>query len=303
MIYTCTLNPSVDYQIETKQLELGTLNRVQDTAFYPGGKGINVSRVLKNLGVDSTALGFIGGFTGTFILERLNEEGINTDFVIHDEPTRINMKVKTAKEETEVNGSGASIPKTYQEQLIQKVEELTADDYFVLSGSLPPSISFDFYEKLSAMCDEKGVSLILDIPNRSLKDLLSFRPFLIKPNQAELSEILEKEINTKEEAIKGAKELIQFGARNVIVSMGAEGAIFVNEQFTAKAENPTGTLKSSVGAGDSLVGGFLASYNKSNDFLEAFQYGVASGSATAFSNDLCKKDAVDQLVSQVLIKR
>ncbi|MFD2043570.1 1-phosphofructokinase [Ornithinibacillus salinisoli] len=301
MIYTCTLNPSVDYQIETKQLDLGSLNRVENTAFYPGGKGINVSRVLRNLDVDSIALGFIGGFTGTFILEKLHEEGVKTDFVIHNEPTRMNMKIKTMDGETEVNGSGATISVDEQNQLIDKVKQLNENDYFVLSGSLPPSISFDFYETLSSICSEKGVSLVLDIPNRSLKKLLKYRPFLIKPNQAELSEILGVEINTKQEAMEGAKELIQLGATNVIVSMGSEGAVFINNQHTAEAENPIGTLKSSVGAGDSLVGGFLASYINEHNFLKAFKYGVASGSATAFSNDLCKNSEVEKLVSKVLI--
>ncbi|PAV27658.1 1-phosphofructokinase [Virgibacillus profundi] len=301
MIYTCTLNPSVDYQIDTKQLELGTLNRVENTAFYPGGKGINVSRVLNNLDVESTALGFIGGFTGTFILEKLHDEGIKTDFAIHDEPTRINMKIKTAREETEVNGNGAYINKEIQAQLIQKIKSLNSNDYLVLSGSIPSSISIDIYNTISSICSENGVSLIIDIPNRSLKDLLTYRPFLIKPNQREISQILDREVNTKQDAIKGAKELVQLGAQNVIVSMGGEGAIFINESQIVTAEVPPGKLKSSVGAGDSLVGGFLASYFKEKDYRKAFLYGVASGSATAFSSDLCEREEVEQLISDVLL--
>lgn len=301
MIYTCTLNPSVDYHIETENLSLGALNRIEHTAFYPGGKGINVSRVLHNLGISSVALGFTGGFTGTFIEDNLKKIGIRTDFVKHEQPTRINVKIKTANEETEVNDQGASITEQHQAALLQKVEQLTEKDFLVISGSLPASVSFSIYEKMAQRCAEKGVSLIIDIPNQALKDLLIYRPLLVKPNQDELSEMIGMNIHNKQDAVKGAKKLVQLGAKNVIVSMGKDGAVFVNEQIVLNGETPSGTLKSSVGAGDSLVAGFLTSYIQKGDVVQAFQYGVTAGSATAFSEDLCTRQEVRHILQEVLI--
>ncbi|MBO1002742.1 1-phosphofructokinase [Pseudogracilibacillus auburnensis] len=301
MIYTCTLNPSVDYHIETENLSLGMLNRIEHTAFYPGGKGINVSRVLHNLGMSSVALGFIGGFTGDFIEESIKKIGIRTNFVKQEQPTRINVKIKTANEETEVNDQGASIAEQHQAALLQKLEQLTKKDYLVISGSLPASVSFSIYEKMARRCSEKGVSLIVDIPHQALKDLLIYEPLLVKPNQAELSEIVGMDIHNKEDAVKGAKKLVQLGAQNVIVSMGKDGAVFVNEQIILSGETPRGTLKSSVGAGDSLVAGFLASFVQKGNVKHAFQQGVAAGSATAYSDDLCHKQEVFDLFTKVKI--
>lgn len=301
MIYTCTLNPSLDYQIETENLHTGTLNRVEHTAYYPGGKGINVSRVLKNLGMDTIALGFIGGFTGDFITRSLKEVGIQTDFIEHEEPTRINVKIKTNKEETEVNDQGVYVNEEHQEALLNKVNQLEKSDHLVISGSLPASVPFSIYEKLAKTCDEKGASLIIDIPSRLIKKLLKYRPFLIKPNQYELSEIIGKEINDEQDALTGAKELVHLGAKNVIVSMGRKGAILVNQATSLRAETPPGTLKNSVGSGDSLVAGFLASYIIGADIEKAFQYGVASGTATAYSDDLCTNEEVNKIFDEVLI--
>jgi 1-phosphofructokinase len=300
MIYTCTLNPSIDYLVEMEDVQLGTLNRSNKTSFYPGGKGINVSRVLRRLGIDNKAFGFVGGFTGGFIKEFLDREGISHEFIDHVEPTRINIKLKT-NQETEINGNGAFISDGQKQELYRKISALTKEDYFVLAGSFPSSISLDFYQSLAALCQDKKVPFVIDVSGTALKEVLKYKPFLIKPNQHELGELVGSTISSKEEAVTYAKELLTYGLRNVIVSMGGEGAVLVNNEMTAYATVPKGSLKNSVGAGDSTVAGFLASYVQHGNIVEAFQYGVASGTATAFSTDLCEKHEVDQLFSQIKV--
>ncbi|MBM7661492.1 1-phosphofructokinase [Bacillus mesophilus] len=301
MIYTCTLNPSIDYLVEVENLSLGSLNRTNKTFFYPGGKGINVSRVLRRLGVDNQALGFIGGFTGGFIKDFLEREGISHQFIEHDEPTRINIKLKEAQE-TEINGSGSFINGSQKEELYKLVEGLTSSDYFVLAGSYPPSISLDYYKSLASLCQEKGIPFIVDVSGPPLKEVLQYRPLVIKPNQHELSELVGKEISSKEEAITFGRQLLANGPQNIIISMGGEGAVLVNDEVTLVASVPKGTVKNSVGAGDSTVAGFLASLVQGGTIAEAFQHGVASGTATAFSTDLCTEEDVRNILSQVKIK-
>lgn len=301
MIYTCTLNPSLDYQIQTEKLEIGKLNRVEDTAYYPGGKGINVSRVLKNLHVESVALGFAGGFTGEYLIKCLHEADIKTDFVKHEAPTRVNVKVKTLTEETEINGNGTVISKEEQDQFIGKLKQWKEGDFLVISGSKPASVPITFYEEIIQNASSKDISFILDIPDVDVKTLLPYKPFLIKPNEQELSEITGYKIKDTRGAITGAKQLIQLGAENVIVSLGEKGAVFVNKHHVLQAKAPIGTLISSVGAGDSLIAGFIASLTKQPNILEAFKYGVAAGSATAFSQNLCERREVLNLLDQVII--
>lgn len=303
MIYTCTLNPSIDYRIEADQFTLGQLNRAETTTFYPGGKGINVSRVLNNLATDNIALGFLGGFTGKFILDYLNKEEVNHDFIIHDGPTRVNVKLKEANRETEINGVGAEITHQSRTDLLEKIRVLKKDDYLVLAGSLPASIDFSFYEEISRICYENEVSLIIDISYPELKELLTYRPLLIKPNQDELMRILGKELTTMEEILEAGQELHRLGAQNVLISLGGDGAAFVNGEDTLIANVPAGNVKSTVGSGDSMVAGFLSSYINSKDVEQAFRYSVAAGSATAFSHDLCKRDAVEALLANVQINR
>lgn len=301
MIYTCTLNPSIDYRVEAQEFKLGRLNRAKESTFYPGGKGINVSRVLNHLETENTAFGLLGGFTGRFILDYLNDEGVNHDFVIHEGPTRVNVKLKEADRETEINGVGAEIPEEGRKNLLQKIRELSSDDYLVLSGSLPASIEFSFYEEISRICYENKVQLIIDISYPELKSLLQYRPLLVKPNRDELMRILGRELTTIEEILEGARELNRLGAKNVIISLGGDGAAFVNEEETFVATAPKGEVKSTVGSGDSMVAGFLSEYIKSQNAELAFRYGVAAGSATAFSHDLCKKREVEQLLPNVQI--
>lgn len=302
MIYTCTLNPSVDYIVKIENVNIGSLNRADNTAFYPGGKGINVSRVLKRLGQETTALGFIGGFTGHFIENSLIEEGVHLDFIEVIEPTRVNVKLKSSVE-TEINGQGPAVSKENEQELFAKVSSMTDQDYLVLAGSLPPTLSPDYYQLLAKQCKENKTRLIVDTSGDALKDLLTYKPFLVKPNQHELGEFFNVEISSIEEAVEYGRKLLDFGPENVIVSLGGDGALLLNGETTVFANVPKGELKNSVGAGDSLVAGFIAAYVEKGDFLEAFKYGIASGSATAFSNDLCEKSTVESLLKEINIEQ
>lgn len=302
MIYTCTLNPSVDYKMVVDQFKQGSLNRALSSQFYPGGKGINVSRVLRNLGTPNIAIGFLGGFTGRYIQDQLNKEGLVNDFIFHEDPTRINIKLKSNTEETEINGTGAVISEEIQELLLKKIRLLTSNDYLVLAGSLPTMVSFTFYERIAAICHNQNVSLIIDTSGPKLKDLLKYSPFLIKPNRFELNEILEKEMTSENDLIEGGKSLLELGAKNIIISMGAEGAIFMNQHLILKANAPKGEVKSTIGSGDSMVAGFLSAYLMTKDTTASFRLSTAAGSATAFSNDLCTKESVHSLLSEIEIK-
>ncbi|MDF2902969.1 MAG: hypothetical protein K0S25_607 [Bacillus sp. (in: firmicutes)] len=302
MIYTVTLNPSVDYIVQIEKVNLGELNRSINEDKFPGGKGINVSRVLKEMGVTSKALGFTGGFTGRYITDYLQTEKIETDFVQVSEDTRINIKLKTEKE-TEINASGPSITDANFVALKDKVRQLTENDILVLAGSIPSSLPETTYEELVKICAENGAKFVVDAEGELLMKVLPYHPFLIKPNHHELGEIFETEITTCEQAIHYGKLLIEKGANNVIVSLAGEGAVFINKETAYIAEVPKGEVKSSVGAGDSMVAGFLAKFGETNDVKTAFQYSVASGSATAFSIGLCTPEKVEKLLPQVKIKQ
>ncbi|MCT8139411.1 1-phosphofructokinase [Anaerobacillus sp. CMMVII] len=301
MIYTCTLNPSIDYLVEVDDVKLGSLNRASKTAYYPGGKGINVSRVLKRLGEESTALGYIGGFTGAFICDVLTQAGISHDFIEVDEPTRINVKLKSGVE-TEINGLGTLISKEAELQLFEKIANLSNEDFLVLAGSLPPAVSPDFYRSVAKLCFEKNIRFIADTSGEALEGILQYEPFLVKPNEHELGELFEVEITSIEDAIFYGKRLLEKGPKNVIVSLGSKGAILLNDRVVAFANVPKGELRNSVGAGDSLVAGFVAAYETQRDYLEAFKYGIACGSATAFSLDLCEKPTVQKLLPEIKIE-
>ena len=300
MIYTCTITPSLDYTTYLPEVRLGELNRSSEVFYYPGGKGINVSRVLGRLGTSSIALGYIGGFTGQYISDFLKKEGILTDFIQTEEITRINVKIKAA-EESELNGPGPRIGELQQNELLEKVQTMTSGDWFVLAGSLTDSIQTSFFEELAAICEKNNVKFVLDTSGSALKELIHTNPFLIKPNIEELGELFNTEISTKEEAFHFAKKLVGKGIQHVVVSMGGEGALLVTKNLGLFADSPKGKVVNTVGAGDSLVAGFLASFTKDENVTEAFRYGVASGSATAFSSDLCEKSDVEQLLEQITI--
>lgn len=300
MIYTCTITPSLDYTTYLPEFSPGELNRADDVYYYPGGKGINVSRVLHRLDVASVAVGFTGGFTGDYIERFLHEEGIQTDFIQTKEVTRINVKIK-AGQESELNGPGPIINKEQQQALFKKVQAMKKGDWFVLAGSLTDSIPIAFFEEVAAVCIEKGVHFVLDTSGAALKGLIHTKPFLIKPNTEELGELFDTKIASKKEALFYAEKLVEKGIQHVIVSMGGEGALLVTKDLAISAKAPVGKVVNTVGSGDSLVSGFIASFIKDENATTAFRYGVASGSATAFQSDLCKKTDVEKLLDEVTI--
>ena len=301
MIYTVTLNPSVDYIVEVDDFQIDHLNRIDRESIFPGGKGINVSRVLNTFGIPSTALGFIGGFTGEFIESTIKSEGIQTDFVKVENNSRINIKLKTGKE-TEINGQGPLLTERNIQELLTKLEALQEGDILVLAGSIPSSLPKTFYSDLTKMFSKRGVKVVVDAGGSILAEVLQDKPFLVKPNHHELSELFGVSINTVEEVIPFGKKVVEMGAENVIVSMAGDGALLFTNGKVYSATVPKGKVLNSVGAGDSLVAGFIGTYSKEQDFMKAFQIAVATGSATAFSQDLATKEKIDSLLNQVTVK-
>ena len=287
VIYTVTFNPSLDYIVSVKDFRSGMTNRTSSELMLAGGKGINVSIVLGNLGIKSTALGFIAGFTGDEIVRRLHNGGINSEFIkINDGISRINIKLKSI-DGTEINGQGPHIDSSHIEQLMNRLRRLESGDVLVLAGSIPAGISDNIYKDIMDMLKDKGVQIVVDATSRLLTNVLEYNPFFIKPNQHELGDIFNVTLNTQEEVIPYALELKKMGAVNVCVSMGGKGAILVADDGNVyKAKAPDGILKNSVGAGDSLVAGFLSGWIEKKDYEYAFRKGVATGSASAFSERL-----------------
>jgi 1-phosphofructokinase len=300
MIYTLTLNPSVDYIVELQEVHLGELNRTVKETKFPGGKGINVSRVLQRSNVKSRALGFVGGFTGKYIEEYLQNEEIETDFIYVSEDTRINIKLKS-QQETEINANGPGISELHISDLIEKIRHLKKDDILVIAGSIPSTMPSDIYEKLVSICYQNRVEFIVDAEEKLLRTVLPYKPFLIKPNHHELGDFFQTTISDVKEAAVYGRKLLELGAKNVIVSLADKGAVFINKELTLVATVPSGDVKSSVGAGDSMVAGFLANYQHTKNPHDAFRYSVASGSATAFSIGLCTKEEIQEIVKQIEI--
>jgi 1-phosphofructokinase len=300
MIYTLTLNPSVDYIVEVPTIQLGELNRTISETKFPGGKGINVSRVLKQMRASSIALGFIGGFTGKYIEQYLQREDVQSDFIEVEGDTRINIKLKSDVE-TEINANGPKISGNHIVALLQKIEALQHNDTLILAGSIPSTMPSNIYERIVTLCHQKKVEFIVDAEEKLLKTVLPFQPFLIKPNHHELGEFFETEILDVHQAIYYGQKLLELGAKNIIVSLAEKGAIFINKEMTLIANVPTGEVKSSVGAGDSMVAGFLSTYQNTNDLKRAFHYSVAAGSATAFSIGLCTREKIEDIVKQIEI--
>ncbi|MFB5267443.1 1-phosphofructokinase [Paenibacillus enshidis] len=300
MIYTVTLNPSIDYIVEVEDVKLGGLNRMKRDLKLPGGKGINVSRVLKQLGAENTAIGFLGGFTGRFIEDKLREDSIRTDFVTVQGDTRINIKLKHG-DETEINGLGPDISQEEAEALLRNLSALHEHDIVILSGSIPPSLGGDFYERLIGACRQAGAEFVIDTTGEALMKALVHKPLLVKPNHHELAELFGVELHTREEIAAYGRKLLESGAQNVLISMAGEGALLITADKVYHATVPKGTVKNSVGAGDSMIAGFVGTYVLNGDPLEAFRTGVASGSATAFSDDLAVRSLIEQLLPQVKI--
>lgn len=298
MIYTVTLNPSIDYVVHADEVRLGELNYMTSDFKLPGGKGINVSRILHELKVDTTALGFVGGFTGEFITNWLQKDGVITDFVKINEDTRINIKLKSDVE-TEINGQGPVILKEEAEILLEKMENITSRDMIVLSGSMPPSLPTDFYKQLIERFAAANVKFAIDTTGDALKSALAFKPFLLKPNLEELAQLFGVTFENQDDILYYGKKLLEQGAQNVIVSMAAGGALLFTQDGIYRGISPKGTVKNSVGAGDSMIAGFIGEYQKAEDIVAAFKMGLASGSATAFSDDLAKEKDISNLLNNV----
>ena len=301
MVYTLTLNPSLDYMMPVRQLRIGATNRSEGEQIRIGGKGINVSILLRSLGVENLALGIAAGFTGEELLRRMNEEGICHDFLMGGEGfTRINVKL-LSEEETEINGSGPVIGESETQALLRQLAEIHSGDYLVISGSAPRGIPEDFLDRLLGKAIQQGAEIVLDISGPALRRALRYHPFLIKPNQRELEEILSVSIPDRKQALLHGKKLQELGARNVLISLGAEGAVLLDEKggvYSKKA--PDGLLVSSVGAGDSMVAGFLAGWIQSHAYDQAFCMGLAAGSASAFSWDIAKPEDVLRLYQTLI---
>ncbi|HEL1586622.1 TPA: 1-phosphofructokinase [Streptococcus suis] len=301
MIFTVTLNPAIDYIIRLEQVETGSVNRMDSDDKYAGGKGINVSRVLKRLGYPNTATGFLGGFTGQFIKDGLDSEGITTDFVAVDQDTRINVKIK-ADQETEINGLGPIVTEEQLTELEMVLAGLTDQDTVVFAGSAPASLGNEVYNRLIPVAKKAGAQVVCDFEGQTLLDSLAYQPLLVKPNNHELEAIFNVELNAIADIETYAKKILDMGAQNVIISMAGDGALLVTPQATYFAKPIKGTVKNSVGAGDSMVAGFTGEYVRSQDPIAALKWGVACGTATAFSDDLASIEFIKEIYEKVEVE-
>lgn len=300
MIYTVTFNPSLDYIVSVNDFQLGLTNRTDSELILPGGKGINVSTILMNLGIDSTAFGFAAGFTGEEIIREVEAMGIRSDFIKIDSGiSRINLKLKNI-DGTEINGSGPEISEEKIEELLRKLDILGEGDILVLAGSIPASMPADMYSTIMERLQHKNVTFIVDATKDLLINVLKYKPFLIKPNNHELGELFDVKLTTREEVIPYGKKLQKQGARNVLISMAGQGAVLVAEDGSVyEAPAPKGTLVNAVGAGDSMVAGFTAGWIEKKDYRHAFYMGVSAGSASAFSEYLATKEEIMDLYEKV----
>lgn len=296
MIYTVTFNPSIDYIVSVDDLKLGLVNRTSEELMFPGGKGINVSMVLSNLGFENTALGFLAGFTGEAIESMLKSNGVNADFIqVAEGITRINVKIR-AQQESEINGMGPAIKKENIDELYKKLDQLQDGDILVLAGSIPSVMPETMYSNIMEYLQNKDVKIVVDATKDLLLNVLKYKPFFVKPNNHELGEIYGVTLNTRDEVVPYAKKMQEAGARNVLISMAGEGAVLVSEDGQVyKSECPKGKVKNSVGAGDSMVAGFIAGYLESGEYKEALRKGLLTGSASAFSDNLATKQEVEEL--------
>lgn len=304
MIYTVTLNPSIDYVVKLDDLKTGEVNRTNEEHVYPGGKGINVSLILNELGYNNKALGFVSGFTGSYIKDTLRYKGLEEDFInLENGFTRINVKVKSSNE-TEINGQGPIINEMALNELYKKLDKLKENDVLVLAGSIPNTLDSSLYENIMKRLENKNIKIVVDATKDLLMNVLKHKPFLIKPNNHELQELFNVKLENIDDIIVYANKLKEMGAKNVLVSMGKDGALLISENgeiFVSNVAN--GEVKNSVGAGDSMVAGFIAGYLESKSYEKALQLGAASGGATAFSNDLANKAYIYKLIDEIKVER
>lgn len=300
MIYTVTFNPSLDYIVNVDNLQLGAVNRTNREIMNPGGKGINVSMVLHNLGYKSTALGFRAGFTGREIARLMEEQEIQSEFIeVAAGISRINVKVRS-DEESEINGMGPDIGEGDIQKLYEQLDKLEDGDILVLAGSIPASMPETMYRDIMERLSGKKLQIVVDATKDLLMNVLKYHPFMIKPNNHELGEIYGVTLKTRDDVVPYARKLQEEGARNVLISMAGEGAVLLTEDGDVyQTEAPKGKVKNSVGAGDSMVAGFVAGYVESHDYEKAFYMGVCTGSASAFSEGMATKEAVCELLNQI----
>ena len=299
MIYTVTFNPAIDYVVRTGEMKIGATNRSNSEEIYFGGKGINVSMVLKELDMPSIALGFVAGFTGVAIEKGVQEAGIETDFVhLENGFSRINVKIKSSQE-TELNGQGPHITEDAIRELFAKLDCLKDGDTIVLAGSIPNTLPADIYEQILQYLSGKNIKAVVDATGELLLRVMKFKPFLVKPNNHELGELFHVTLQTTEEIAQYARKLQEMGARNVLVSMAGDGALLIDENGKEHfCDVCKGAVRNSVGAGDSMVAGFLAG-SKDGDYEYALKLGTATGGATAFADGLAKREDIDRLLAQL----
>lgn len=300
MIYTVTFNPAIDYIVGVNNLKHGEVNRADEEQVLPGGKGINVSVVLNNLGIENTALGFIAGYTGDMIESMLHKFGLTTDFIkLREGMSRINVKIKSQME-TEINGAGPEVSTDSIDELYSKLKSLKSGDFLVLSGSIPHTADNKAYMEIMEFLDGKGVKVAVDATGSLLFNVLKYKPFLVKPNMYELGELFEVTLRNKSDVEVYARKLKEQGAVNVLVSMAGDGALLIDENGEVhEIAAPMGRVINSVGAGDSMVAGFIAGYQETGSYDNALKKGVAAGSASAFSKNLATKEQVEELLKEL----
>lgn len=300
MIYTVTVNPAIDYVVQTDHLQLGLVNRLQHTNFIAGGKGINVSKILNQLDCQNTAWGFLGGFTGQFLTTTLKNEQINSDFTSIADNTRINVKLKS-DQETEMNAAGPHVTEQELTAFKRQFEQVKAGDTVVFSGSLLPQLTNDFYLELIDLVVAQGAEFAIDTTGQALLDTLAKKPLVIKPNHHELADLFKTTLHNDEELLSYAAKLQQLGAKHVLISMAGAGAYYLSSEHIYHSAAPKGHVVNSVGAGDSMLAGFIGEFSKHQDPETAFKYGLACGSATAFTEDIATIDQINALLPQIKI--
>ncbi|GEK89203.1 fructose-1-phosphate kinase [Alkalibacterium putridalgicola] len=303
MIYTVTLNPSIDYVIyPNSPIKLGQLNRIEKDQKTPGGKGINVSRILTQLNTTNVALGFVGGHIGQLLIEQLHDESVKTDFTHIDADTRINVKIKGGQE-TEINDDGPLVTEADSQHFYTKLDKLSEDDLVVIAGSKPKGLSEDYYQRLIDHVKSKKADFIIDTTGEELQMALAQNPLLVKPNIHELEDLYGVTLDGLRDIVPYGKKMLEAGAQYAIISLGGDGALFFMGDDVYYSAPPKGQLVNSVGSGDSMIGGFIGEYQKNGDPLAAFKMSLACGSATAFKEDLAKKEDIDKLLPQITIEK
>lgn len=301
MIYTVTVNPALDYVLQLKQVKPGLVNRSNDVQFLAGGKGINVSQILNQLDVDNTAWGFVGGFTGQELVRQLNVKQIKSDFVQISDATRVNVKIH-AEQETEINAAGPHISGQEVAAFKARLADLQAGDIVVMSGSLAPDLPVDFYQSLLPVIKEAGAEFVVDTTGQALMETLKYGPLVIKPNHHELAELFNTTFASTDEMLDCASKLLEMGAQNVMISMAGDGGYLITKEHIYHANAAKGTAVNSVGAGDSMIAGFVGTYFKTKDAVEAFRMGNACGGATAFTEDIATKSQIEAVEPQISVE-